>query len=203
VRGNRGIRASSALLCLLAVAAVAGCGGRARPLSAAQGPASAAAPARTQAAPPPAPRPAEPLPNHLPLPDGPGAHPHAQVARLIVKDLVKGRGMPLYEGDDMVFDYIAANYTKGKIYDQNWGSPHAGPTIDTTYLWMPGLVKGLEGMRPGGERIIIVPRRLSDVDSDRAGNSYREIVYWHVVLRGVIPGAKHAQMAARAARQRA
>jgi peptidylprolyl isomerase len=190
------------LLCALIGAALVGCGGSARSLSS-QTSTHAVTPATTEAAPPPAPRPAEPLPNRLPRPHGPGAHPHAQVTRLIVRDLVKGSGMPIYEGDNVVLDYIAANYTKGKVYDFTWGTPHPGSTIDTTYLWMPGLVKGLEGMRVGGQRIIIVPRRLSDVDSDRAGNSYREIVYWHVFLRGAIPSAKHAQYAARYAAQHA
>lgn len=188
-----------ALLSVLAVAAAAGCGGSARSLtphtSTRAAAATTEAASTTTEAPPPAPP--GPIPNHLPQPRGPKPHPHAKVTHLIVKDLVKGRGMPLYEGDDMVFDYIAANYTKGRMYDGTWGTPHPGPTIDTTYLWMPGLVKGLEGMRVGGHRIIIVPRRLSDTDSDRAGNSYREIVYWDVFLRGVIPGARHAQLAAR------
>lgn len=187
MRGHRGIRVLAAALCALSAAA-AGCGGTARPLTghastAAAAPSAAAV--RTTAAPPPAPQ--KPLPNPLPRPKGPGPHPGADVTRLVVKDVVKGTGPALHAGDAMYMDYIAANYTRGNVYDFAWGARNTGATLDITYLWMPGLVKGLEGMRAGGRRILIVPRNLSDGDSDRAGNSYREIVYWDIVLRGVIP----------------
>lgn len=123
-------------------------------------------------------------------PGAPKAHPHAHVNRLIVRELKRGSGPAVQPGDSVYADYIAANYTTGRKFLRAWRHKRFGTEnmLLQEPLWMRGLIVGMTGMRPGGRRVIIVPRRLSDIhDPDRAGYSYRQIVYWDVVLRSVQP----------------
>jgi len=86
-------------------------------------------------------------------------------------------------------DLIEANYTTGLKFRRAWGRGKTEDIVLKPYVVMRGLIQGMKGMRPGGRRTIIVPRRLSDVDpgdADRAGYSYRELVYFDVVLRSVL-----------------
>jgi FKBP-type peptidyl-prolyl cis-trans isomerase len=124
-------------------------------------------------------------PNPYREPGTPGAHPHASVDRLIVREVKRGRGLAARPGDSIYADYIGANYTTGHKFLRAWGHgtfPTEGMLLQVPN-WMRGLVVGMTGMRPGGRRIIIVPRRLSDVDDPDRPNSYHQIVYWDVVLR--------------------
>jgi FKBP-type peptidyl-prolyl cis-trans isomerase len=129
-------------------------------------------------------------PNPYREPGTPGPHPGAKVDRVIVHDIKIGRGTAVRPGDSVWADYIAANYTTGHKFLRAWGhGPFGTENMGlVSPNWMRGLIIGMTGMRPGGRRTILVPRRLSDLaDADRAGNSYHEIVYWDVVLREVDP----------------
>jgi hypothetical protein len=106
-----------------------------------------------------------------------------------VREIKRGRGPAARPGDSVDADFIAANYTTGDKFLKAWRDEHYGTENMLLQVpnWMRGLVVGMTGMRPGGRRVIIVPRRLSDVDDpDRVGYSYRQIVYWDVVVRRVV-----------------
>lgn len=91
-------------------------------------------------------------------------------------------------GNSVWADFIESNYTTGHEFMRAWGG-EPWPTANVPLVpnvWMRGLIIGMKGMRPGGRRTIIVPARLSDVDDgDRVGNSYKEIVYFDLVLRKI------------------
>jgi peptidylprolyl isomerase len=111
------------------------------------------------------------------------------VRRLIVREVKRGRGPAVRPGDQVWADYIEANYTKGMRFNGGWKHGATENLVLIHDVWMRGLIRGMTGMRAGGRRQIIVPRHLSDVhpgDGDRAGYSYRQIVYWDVVLRQVV-----------------
>jgi FKBP-type peptidyl-prolyl cis-trans isomerase len=192
-----------ALLCALMVLIAAGCGGSS---GSSTSTAASSAPATTTS-PPVAERttsttPAEPhaaehayrreierdyAPNPYREPAAPGPHPGAKVDRVIVHDVKRGTGSALRPGDDVWADYIEANYTRGNKFLRAWRHFRTENMVMAPDNWMAGLIQGMTGMRPGGRRTIIVPARLSDVDdTDRAPNSYREIVYWDVVLRSIV-----------------
>jgi len=129
-------------------------------------------------------------PNPYPRPRSPGPHPGVRVTHLIVRRIKRGSGPPLH-GTRMVWaDYIEANYTSGYLFESAWG-PHRQSLMPYDNPdQMQGLIRGMRGMRPGERRVIIIPRQLSDTepgDADRKGKSYREIVYFDVVLRSVLP----------------
>ncbi len=129
-------------------------------------------------------------PNPYREPKAPKPHPDAKVDRVIVRNVKRGSGRAVRPGDGVWADYIEANYTTGHKFLRSWGPDRTENMVLTPYSWMRGLIIGMKGMRPGGRRIIIVPRRLSDVDpahTDRRGNSYHEIVYFDIVLRAVVP----------------
>jgi hypothetical protein len=186
VFGGRSLLAAGCTLAVLI--AVAGCGGtssRSPPPSTAAG----APAAQTEAAPSPPPPP-KLAPNRWREPREAEIHPHpgARVQHVIVHDVKRGTGPAVRPGDAVKMDYIEANWTSGHEFMRAWGG-EPWPTAEVGLspdAVMKGLIVGMTGMRVGGHRRILVPRRLSDVhDSDRVGNSYKEIVYYDVVLRAI------------------
>ena len=113
-------------------------------------------------------------------------HPHARVDRVVVRELAKGHGPGVFANASLLADFIEANYrTGGKLY-RAWGDePYAPENLEAAAM-MKGFQIGVEGMRAGARRQIIVPPRLSDLDDpDRRGPTYRQPVYFDVVLRSV------------------
>ena len=169
--------------CTLAISC-AGCGGASSTHTDAPAPAAQAASSETTPAPP------RLAPNHWREPTEASLRPHpgAKVAHVIVHDVAKGHGPAVRPGDVVRMDYIESNWTSGHEFMRAWGG-EPWPTAEvqlTPDAVMRGLIIGMTGMRVGGHRRILVPRRLSDVnDSDRRGNSYKEIVYYDVVLRAI------------------
>jgi hypothetical protein len=177
--------------CVLA-ALLAGCGGsstgsRAPVTAAVTSPTTQAQPSSTEDE-QPAPPKLAPNPVKEPTEASVRPHPGARVARVIVHDVKRGTGPAVRPGDGVEMDYIESNWTSGHKFMRAWGGP-PWPTAEVILrpdLVMRGLIIGMTGMRVGGHRRILVPRRLSDVnDSDRRGNSYKEIVYYDVVLRAI------------------
>ncbi len=107
---------------------------------------------------------------------------------MIVRDVKRGSGPAVRPGDSVMMDYIEATWTNGHEFMRAWGG-EPWPTAEvglTSPSVMQGLIDGMTGMRLGGRRRILVPRRLSDVhDPDRAAYSYKQIVYYDVVLRAI------------------
>lgn len=100
-------------------------------------------------------------------------------------DVKKGTGEAARPHDTVLVDFITARYTSGFEYNRAWGGepwPTAG-VILTPAGNMRGFVKAITGMRVGGRRQIIVPRRLAGVDTGHI--DFHQIVYWDVVLRGI------------------
>lgn len=182
-----GGRSPLAAGCTLAVLiAIAGCGGT----SHAPSTSATAAAVQTEAEPPPPPKPRL-APNPWREPREAEIHPHpgARVQHVIVHDDAKGKGAAVRPGDGVKMDYIEATWTNGHEFMRAWGG-EPWPTAEVSLTpdsVMQGLIDGMTGMRVGGRRRILVPRRLSDVhDPDRAGYSYKQIVYYDVVLRGIM-----------------
>jgi peptidylprolyl isomerase len=79
---------------------------------------------------------------------------------LVVKDLEEGTGATAEAGDLVTVQYVGVNYKSGKEFDASWdrGEPFtftlgAGEVI-------PGWDQGLEGMKVGGRRELIIPPEL-------------------------------------------
>ncbi|HEX3173882.1 MAG TPA: FKBP-type peptidyl-prolyl cis-trans isomerase [Solirubrobacterales bacterium] len=80
--------------------------------------------------------------------------------KLVVKDLEEGSGEEAKAGDEVTVQYVGVNYKSGKEFDASWdrGEPFtlalgAGQVI-------PGWDQGVEGMKVGGRRELIIPPEL-------------------------------------------
>lgn len=80
--------------------------------------------------------------------------------QLVTKDLEEGSGAEAKAGDSVSVQYVGVNYKTGKEFDASWsrGEPFtftlgAGEVI-------PGWDEGIEGMKVGGRRELIIPPEL-------------------------------------------
>jgi peptidylprolyl isomerase len=80
--------------------------------------------------------------------------------KLETKDLEEGSGATAKAGDAVIVNYVGVNYKTGKEFDASWdrGEPFtftlgAGEVI-------PGWDQGVEGMKAGGRRELIIPPEL-------------------------------------------
>jgi peptidylprolyl isomerase len=80
--------------------------------------------------------------------------------RLQVKDLEAGDGAEAKTGDEVTVQYVGVNYESGKEFDASWdrGEPFTFPLGAGEVI--PGWDKGVQGMRVGGRRELIIPPNL-------------------------------------------
>ncbi len=81
--------------------------------------------------------------------------------RLHVRDIVKGNGRTAKAGDTLSVQYIGVSYSTGQQFDASWdrGEPFSFPL--GAQMVIPGWDQGLEGMRVGGRRQLIIPSNLA------------------------------------------
>jgi peptidylprolyl isomerase len=81
--------------------------------------------------------------------------------KLVVKDLVTGKGAAAKAGDTISVQYVGANYADGKQFDASWdrGQPFQFPL--GAGMVIPGWDKGIAGMKVGGRRELIIPPKLA------------------------------------------
>lgn len=81
---------------------------------------------------------------------------------LVTEDLKQGSGKAAKNGDAVSVHYIGVLYKGGDVFDANWGK-EAEPFPVT--LGEGGVIKGweqgLQGMKAGGERKLIIPPALA------------------------------------------
>ena len=77
--------------------------------------------------------------------------------RLVVKDLVKGKGATAKAGSRLTVDYVGVKYATGKEFDSSFDT---GQPLDFELgasMVIPGWDEGLEGMKVGGRRMLTIP----------------------------------------------
>lgn len=81
--------------------------------------------------------------------------------RLVVKDLIEGKGPPAKEGDELIVEYHGIFYTSGKLWSSTWENTPFPLTFELgSGDQMEGWEKGLRGMRLGGRRRLVIPPDL-------------------------------------------
>lgn len=137
-----------------AALAVAGCGGDDE--KAAAPPPAAASPSPTVAAEPGAistDLEQEPM---IPKPSG------DPPAKLVKKDVVKGKGPRAKAGDQLSVQYTGVSFSTGQKFDASWdrgAEPFEFPVGGGQVI--PGWDRGIPGMRVGGRRELIIPSELA------------------------------------------
>jgi peptidylprolyl isomerase len=80
--------------------------------------------------------------------------------RLVIEDVVKGKGPAAKKGDTVVVNYVGMNFSNGQEFDASWDRGQPFPvTIGRTQV-IEGWTRGLVGIRKGGRRKLTIPPEL-------------------------------------------
>lgn len=88
------------------------------------------------------------------------------LTKLVIRDLKVGKGPMAHWGDEVSVRYVGLEYQTAKMYSQHWNAPLLFKLDGVTFskAWQ----EGIEGMRVGGRREVLVPSRLLFKDGDKA-----------------------------------
>lgn len=81
--------------------------------------------------------------------------------QLEVKDLEEGSGAEAKSGDKVTVQYVGVNYKNGKEFDSSWSRNEPLPLALGAGKVIPGWEQGIEGMKVGGRRELIIPPELA------------------------------------------
>ncbi len=78
----------------------------------------------------------------------------------MTKDLITGTGKTATNGSTITVNYVGVLYKTGKQFDASWsrGQPFTIPLSAGQVI--PGWVQGIQGMKVGGRRELIIPPSL-------------------------------------------
>jgi peptidylprolyl isomerase len=86
-----------------------------------------------------------------------GAKPPTE---LVSNELVEGSGEEAKRGDEVSVQYVGVDYKSGKEFDSSWSrSEPFSFTLGKSEV-IPGWDQGVEGMKVGGRRELIIPPEL-------------------------------------------
>jgi peptidylprolyl isomerase len=80
--------------------------------------------------------------------------------KLVVEDIVKGKGPPAKTGNTVVVHYVGLNFSNGQEFDASWDSGSPFPVQLGAGGVIEGWEKGLLGIREGGRRKLTIPPEL-------------------------------------------
>jgi peptidylprolyl isomerase len=80
--------------------------------------------------------------------------------RLVVEDIVKGKGKPAEPGDTLVVHYAGVTFSTGNEFDASWNSGQPFALQLGAGQVIQGWDRGLAGMRKGGRRMLTIPPEL-------------------------------------------
>lgn len=170
----------SLLPTVLAALVVAGCASSEGPAAPASAPPAApAAPAAPSAAPAssaaaaPAGEPGgvpglsgEPTDLSAPTQAGPGTGDAP--AELLTSDVVVGTGAPATPADTVSVRYTGTTWADGQVFDSSWQRGDTPVEFPLNRV-IPGFAQGIEGMAPGGRRVIVMPAELAYGENPSGG----------------------------------
>jgi peptidylprolyl isomerase len=81
-------------------------------------------------------------------------------AKLTVVDIVKGSGPAAKDGDTLTVDYVGTSWSTGKEFDASWNSGQPFPVTLGQGSVIQGWEQGLQGMKKGGRRLLVIPPDL-------------------------------------------
>jgi peptidylprolyl isomerase len=88
------------------------------------------------------------------VPDGPPPK------ELVKRDLVEGTGAEAKSGDEITVEYVGVGFESGEEFDASWGREPFPLTLGAGEV-IAGWDQGIEGMKVGGRRELIIPPDLA------------------------------------------
>jgi peptidylprolyl isomerase len=79
---------------------------------------------------------------------------------LLTKDLIVGTGPEAKTGENLTVNYVGALYKGGKVFDASWKRKEPFTFALGKSQVIAGWDKGLQGMKVGGRRLLIIPATL-------------------------------------------
>lgn len=137
-----------ALISLCAVLAFAGCGGSGDSSSESTASTEATEAATSESS-------AEKTKPKVTVPKG------APPKQLEIKELEEGSGAEAKAGDEVTVQYVGVDYKNGKEFDSSWSRNEPFPFTLGAGEVIPGWDQGVEGMKVGGRRELIIPPELA------------------------------------------
>jgi peptidylprolyl isomerase len=107
-------------------------------------------------------------------------------AKLVVRDLEVGKGDPVERGKLLAVDYKGARWDDNFVFDSSWGE--GSKPFQFVYganQVIQGWEQGLEGMKVGGRRELIVPPDLAYGDHGQASIRPNETIVFVIDLLAV------------------
>jgi peptidylprolyl isomerase len=89
--------------------------------------------------------------------------------KLVTKDLITGTGATAKSGSTVTVNYVGALYKNGKVFDASWKRNQTFTTQLSTSAVIPGWVQGIQGMKVGGRRVLIIPPSLGYGSTAQSG----------------------------------
>jgi peptidylprolyl isomerase len=81
--------------------------------------------------------------------------------QLETKELEEGSGAEAKAGDEVTVQYVGVNYKNGREFDSSWSRNEPFPLTLGAGSVIPGWEQGIEGMKVGGRRELIIPPELA------------------------------------------
>ena len=78
-------------------------------------------------------------------------------AKLEIKDIVKGKGKTAKAESNLTMQYVGVAYSTGQQFDASWDNGQPFQFQLGTGQVIPGWDEGIEGMKVGGRRQLIIP----------------------------------------------
>jgi peptidylprolyl isomerase len=91
----------------------------------------------------------------VPVPKG------APPKKLVVKEIEEGSGEEAKSGDEVTVQYVGVDYKNGKEFDSSWSRNEPFTFTLGAGQVIPGWEQGVEGMKVGGRRELIIPPELA------------------------------------------
>jgi peptidylprolyl isomerase len=76
---------------------------------------------------------------------------------LVIEDLEEGEGDEAQAGDQLTVDYVGVLYDGGDEFDESFSKPEPFQFVLGQGGVIPGWDEGLEGMKVGGRRQLVIP----------------------------------------------
>jgi peptidylprolyl isomerase len=81
--------------------------------------------------------------------------------KLVIEDIEKGTGPEAKAGDEVSVEYVGVSFKDGKEFDSSWSRNEPFPFQLGAGMVIPGWDKGIEGMKVGGRRELVIPPNLA------------------------------------------
>jgi peptidylprolyl isomerase len=149
------VKAPISIVALCAVLALAGCGGGSNSSTGSTEPTSSNSTEESTASAKQSEPTAKKTKPQVTVPKGP---PPKQ---LVVKELEEGTGAEAKAGDEVSVQYVGVDYKSGKEFDSSWSRHEPFAFQLGVGQVIPGWDQGIEGMKVGGRRELIIPPQLA------------------------------------------